>query len=766
LSFQANRGGSTSSGARTDSCESDSSEELLELNPDDLDAILLPDNQATAESSAVVAQQQQQQSSLTSASTANKPNPLSKTLQLEAENDGASSSDMEMPAAINAAILRVESGSDAESTKTSNTTTQYTSSLLRDFVAKAQNLDDSNTASQASSSASPQQPQLVKSLKISRDRLQKDTDTTGRVKNHSNSNRIKKTEVRPPTPPAPAKKPRGRPKSQPVVSSATPLSESPDSGILSTAQSPAQSPKVGGKKSKTTEVTAATTPKKDQPEVVRKSQQQVASSKSASGNSLTKYNIASLEKSLYANERVLYPPRGKKKGPGRPSKQEQPQPTESPETLDPVWRKIDLNRKFREPCFDGYKSDGTGAGGAGGHQSLCCSKMLAAKSGYVSDYGGVSGLGRSKSSSGYKTDHSTKSRRKSSGGYRSDFSVKAKSCGYRSDCSTRHRKKVRRKRRKKVNPSQQPANNKPTTPVSVNELDILQLAGLTLGSTSESEDSTSSRDSIVETAPKVPRKYAKTPPPPSSSLNFNGYFPSAGNKMKPGRSRTPAPIATSSPTTPRTKERTAAKKHQQKTTQEHAAPIINNNTNNNNNNNNKKRTFGKGFLLNNLCERVTKRISGQDGSGSGTEKSVASFQTLSNKANQKNRRKSEALFGGCDAPTTSSKNTSSGTSFLDKIKESTQLKLDADKPGNLRHRRISTMSRCSSKSTRSRHHIRKRRRRRLKSSSSVANSLLADEKITLEIEELSESLKLLSVINHEKTVEAKQQQTVSVEFIK
>uniref|UniRef100_A0A182QLZ7 Histone-lysine N-methyltransferase n=1 Tax=Anopheles farauti TaxID=69004 RepID=A0A182QLZ7_9DIPT len=262
--------------------------------------------------------------------------------------------------------------------------------------------------------------------------------------------------------------------------------------------------------------------------------------------SASTYSLSScLDRNTYATERVLYPPRGpKKRGAGRPPKQQahtaesktamangptasgEPIAKQVEDRLDPHWQKIDISKKFHEPRLSGYKSDG-------GHSTICCSKRLASQSGYISDYGGVgasSGRGRL---SGYKSDYSSRSRRSCSrgatGGYRSDYG-RAKSCGYRSDCSTRHRKQVRRKRRKKVGNQDTHSehhhhNNNlndrknynassdggeggggggggsgSAKSASVGELEIMFMAGLTLGSTSDEDSSSTSSSTSSSSA--------------------------------------------------------------------------------------------------------------------------------------------------------------------------------------------------------------------------------------------------------------------------
>uniref|UniRef100_A0A4Y0AMC0 Histone-lysine N-methyltransferase n=1 Tax=Anopheles funestus TaxID=62324 RepID=A0A4Y0AMC0_ANOFN len=258
---------------------------------------------------------------------------------------------------------------------------------------------------------------------------------------------------------------------------------------------------------------------------------------SSGRTSTTAYSLSScLDRNTYATERVLYPPRGpKKRGVGRPPKKDTAQQQQSSsgrgsqngpqvrtaatqqseDRLDPHWQKIDISKKFHEPRLSGYKSDG-------GHSTICCSKRLASQSGYISDYGGVGASGGRSRLSGYKSDYSSRSRRSCSrgAGYRSDYG-RAKSCGYRSDCSTRHRKQVRRKRRKKIGHQQeqheQHHNNNlndrknynassdgggggSTKSASVGELEIMFMAGLTLGSTSDEDSSSTSSSTSSSSA--------------------------------------------------------------------------------------------------------------------------------------------------------------------------------------------------------------------------------------------------------------------------
>lgn len=356
------------------------------------------------------------------------------TQQLAA--DGASSSDMELPnALVQAAILCVESGSEGENTKIEqNNSTQYTSSLLRDFVEKTQMIGSNMSPAKQPLSTSKVEEKANVSPKI--------TTLAAKKAEPAETYSVKAT------------KKRGRPRKQPTVIDDIAVSNknnsgSPDSGIISnTPQSPVplsnnnNSSKTNSKKSTNSSAAAK------------------------------KLDISTLEKSIYATERVLYPPRRKKQE-STPQQQQQSIPTESnermvqnSEKIDPVWRKIDFNKKFRRPSLSGYRSD----------TNTVCSKVLAAQSGYTSDYCNVN----RRHLSGYKSDYSCKSRRS---GYKSDYSLKAKSCGYRSDCSTKHRRKIRRKRRTKT------ASSKPVVNDQLSEI-LLLASGLSLGQSDSSSDST------------------------------------------------------------------------------------------------------------------------------------------------------------------------------------------------------------------------------------------------------------------------------------
>lgn len=498
--------------------------------------------------------------------------------------DGASSSDMELPALVNAAIQRVESCSDGESSKT-ELTTQYTSSLLRDFMVKTQMLGasvpsaDAHTAPTATTST--------------------ETKSAGNGKQDTIQNRNEiKTELVPIQ--MTAKRKRGRPKKQTVVLSSlsiVPTSESPDSGITSTPHSPV--PLNDRNRPNTSN---------ENHTLKKKIGKKVKSSSSMDVPVTHKLNIASLEKCMYATERVLYPPRRKKRDTSVTSNKSSA--TTAEDLLDPVWRKIDINKKFRRPSVSGYKSDG----------GTVCSKVLAAQSNFMHNYGSLN----QRILSGYKSDYSCKSKRS---GYKSDCSMKAKSCGYRSDCSGKHRKKVRRKRRLKMFNTKSP----------VNDLDILQLAGLSLGQSEES-----SRDSLHKS---------------NSSLMKKSLF-------------------------------------RQKSTTGHATD--------------KESTATGKDILNSLCERVTKRLSGLDNQISKSRSTVST-----------------------------------------PLPELYKTKSSYPKSGLITCRRASAVSHCSSRSTISRMHFRKRRRKRFKSRSrsECYQPELNITKLNLQIDMLTNSFSTLCHIN-------------------
>lgn len=353
--------------------------------------------------------------------------PRNNMLDLDGAASSSNNSDMELPDLVTAAIQRVESESDAGSGKGVQVgTTQYTSSLLHDFIMKTQMLGNAMSDLERLSSGTNLDRTRVEAGSKEPSSEEKTATIDSSIANAAAT--VVTTTVRK----------RGRPRKNPPaeIATTTKQSVSPDSGIISTPHSPVQNER------------------KSQPSKARAKKLQVNKTSMDNVTTKGKSNSTSSEKNSQLNEKDSNSSRRKRND------------AKTDEVVDPMWRKIDVNKKFRRPSMCGYKSD-TG--------SAICSKVLAARSDYLSDYGNAN----HRSVSGYKSDYSCKSRRS---GYRSDFSVKARSCGYRSDCSLRSRRKVRRKRRTKT------ASTKP----SVNEQDLLLLAGLSLGQSEES-----SRDSLL-----------------------------------------------------------------------------------------------------------------------------------------------------------------------------------------------------------------------------------------------------------------------------
>lgn len=412
---------------------------------------------------------------------------------------GLSSSDNELPN-IRAAIERVVGDSDVDDNLSAShfhkakTKPQYQSTLLQDYMEKTQMLGQTP---KSSDSVKPKNTFTQNEIL-----LQLNTNSqSDSIASSSASN---------------SKKRRGRPKKPDkehdiTLNSMSPvhvnnkssnINESADSGVISTTSASTQStsphPCTTLASTSANENTSSTnSPNKNLNTTPEKH------SAETSSNNKPKIDIALLDKRMYATERVLYPPpRNKRRQstsaalacmsekPRSSTSQTQQQTSKDDLQLDPVWRKIDVNRKFRRPSVcstTGYKSDG----GADervrerSSKSTVCSKVLAAKSGYVSDYG-TSSFRLSRHSkhashnSGYKSDASCKSRysTKSCASRKS----RAKSCGYRSDCkesvlgSTKS-SKFRRKRRASIMQKSMGSLK--------DEQDILQLAGLSLGQSSE-----------------------------------------------------------------------------------------------------------------------------------------------------------------------------------------------------------------------------------------------------------------------------------------
>ncbi len=112
--------------------------------------------------------------------------------------DGASSSDMDLPALVSAAIQRVESFSDGESSKT-DPIPQYTSTLLRDFMVKTQMMGSTFSAASTAVVEKKDNRQL---------------DGSGAGSRWQNYNKDIKTESPLLSESVPQKRKRGRPKKQ------------------------------------------------------------------------------------------------------------------------------------------------------------------------------------------------------------------------------------------------------------------------------------------------------------------------------------------------------------------------------------------------------------------------------------------------------------------------------------------------------------------------------------------------------------------------
>ncbi|EDW49799.1 GM17444 [Drosophila sechellia] len=407
---------------------------------------------------------------------------------------GISSSDNELPSLVQAAIKRVESdtedttveGSFRKAAKDKNLP-QYQSTLLQDFMEKTQMLGQTVNA------------------KIAEEKVAKAKEET-----------LVQTAV--------PRKRRGRPKkvvpTVPVPGNSGPaINESADSGVIST-----------------TSTTQSTTPspKMQNENVVPTGSLPIASS------SKPKIDMAYLDKRMYATERVLYPPprskrrQNNKKAACSSSNKEELQ-------LDPLWREIDVNKKFRLRSMSVGAASGTGA------STTICSKVLAAKSGYVSDYGSVRHQRSSHNhNSGYKSDASCKSRysTKSCMSRRS----RAKSCGYRSDCKESGKSGLRMRRKRRASMLLKSSADDP-----VEDQDILQLAGLSLGQSSEESTEYISKPSLKSLpTTSASKKYGEI----NRYVTTGQYFGRGGSltatnpdnfisKMMNQRKETPAPSKSS-----------------------------------------------------------------------------------------------------------------------------------------------------------------------------------------------------------------------------
>ncbi|XP_050336751.1 histone-lysine N-methyltransferase ash1 [Bactrocera neohumeralis] len=424
---------------------------------------------------------------------------------------------------------------------------QYQSTLLQDFMEKTQMLGSSSTAVTVEQKSLAINKPLIRNkstsetvANINSANSQSDSLTPSGKKKRGRPKKLPTTNIEPLD-----TRPLGvttsvimstsNTKASAASSIASNINESADSGVISTTSttttqsSTSPSPKLTSAMSSSNSTTTrlvATTPsqkrrhrvleavdKTRQPSVSPcKSQTQDGSGSCNASSPKPKIDMAYLDKRMYAaTERVLYPPPRNKRRQSlsaagvnlanTPSSKNTVKSTTvltsssnalTPTTaknvpkeeiqLDPVWRKIDVNKKFRRPSVSGYKSDG------GGGNTTICSKILAAKSGYVSDYGSFHARA-ARDHSGYKSDASGKSRysMKSCASRRS----RAKSCGYRSDCkegkdaTSLKSSKYRRKRRSALLRAHSKSVGNLATNLNDVEKDLLQLAGLSLGQSSE-----------------------------------------------------------------------------------------------------------------------------------------------------------------------------------------------------------------------------------------------------------------------------------------
>lgn len=414
-----------------------------------------------------------------------------------------SSDNEELPDLVKAAIKRVESDAEDNSSVTTTATAaktkqqlpQYQSTLLQDFMEKTQMLN--HTPSLSTHTAQPKMPTENNSNSTNTSSITNNTQQQQR-KRRGRPKKLQSTSAVPSTAAAAV--------SAAGVSVSVPtINESADSGVISTTPSPKM--------------------------------QQTASV----DNPKPKIDMAYLDKRMYATERVLYPPpRSKRRQSNKKANKEEPQ-------LDPLWREIDVNKKFRLRSVSGYKSDGGGGvGGSGGTSNTICSKILAAKSGYVSDYGSVRHQ-RHNHNSGYKSDASCKSRY-SSRSCASRRMSRAKSCGYRSDCkesSGKSSKSLRRRRRASMLKS---SHEQASTALSdEHDQDILQLAGLSLGQSSEESNEYSSKPSLKSLpSTSASKKYGEI----NRFVATGQYFGGAAKTASMGLSGLALSGAASTTTTP------------------------------------------------------------------------------------------------------------------------------------------------------------------------------------------------------------------------
>lgn len=416
---------------------------------------------------------------------------------------GISSSDNEelVKAAdlVKAAIKRVESDAEDNSSISAGIAAakvkqqhlpQYQSTLLQDFMEKTQMLNhtgSTNSLADAAASAPAASASTSSSSNLAQQQLLQQQQQLQQRKRRGRPKKLQPTVAAASVAPLPVAVPT--------------INESADSGVISTTPSPKMQPAA-----------------------------------MASDNAKPKIDMAYLDKRMYATaERVLYPPpRSKRRQGNKKDKKEDVQ-------VDPLWRKIDVNKKFRLRSVSGYKSDG---GGGGGTSNTICSKILAAKSGYVSDYGSVRHQ-RHNHNSGYKSDASCKSRyssRSCASRSRSRMS-RAKSCGYRSDCkesSGKSSKSLRRRRRASMLRS---GHEQAASALSdEHDQDILQLAGLSLGQSSEESNEYISKPSLkCLPSTSASKKYGEINRFVTTGQYFSGAAKATAGSLAAGSS---TPIAT------------------------------------------------------------------------------------------------------------------------------------------------------------------------------------------------------------------------------
>lgn len=561
------------------------------------------------------------------------------------DNENGSSSDMEIPAAINAAIEGFvnsdEEDDDPKSQKSS--TKQYTSTLLHDFNAKSQLIGDKSKKYSSSSSSS-------------------DSSSDSSSEDSSSD------------------------------------SSSSSSGSYSSSNS-----RNSSKQKKSVEKTAVIT----QPEPIEKpvlpTTSTVAAKKmqhieSLENNKLdpvppkkpafSKNRLNSLE---YPSERVLYPV------PSRSSKkQSKSVHSHSPrEKLDPVWRQIDLNRKFNDPKLSGYKSDGGGSIYNTDSHTVCSKKLAARRSGYISDY--------TLTQSGYKTD----------------CSVNSFKSGYKSDCSFKttaesnlHRKKVRRKRRSTQKSTSNLTASHSRTNVYENEL--LSLMGLQINNTNEASVEKSKkeekRDSCFGGLSTMSFNRTKSSlTPTSNSFNtLTNSFLFNTLKSKPGSSST----------------------HFLGSSSQNGCRKIDNDSNNNSNRN-KTNVFGN-FFLN--CGNLNRQLLDRKIEMTNSKRGVGLFNSFDLGGFSKSYKSYDQIFGTKSISSSPSTPWATNSNSASQQHSTGKSGKPSARCSSIRSRRMSTVSRCSSVRS-------ENSGKSFKVKPLVKNTSKNTEYLLAQVEQLSESLK-------------------------